>query len=145
MWISKFAETHVTDPQPAPQPAAHYARKLTPSVTPIQVARAPLQVPVQGSIRALAPVARPNATLQQVAVPSNNQQQNIVLSPGQQQRPAIVLASALNTQANSAQATFANIAFRPQLNAQGQQAAIIGQPTLAGVNGMAAFHGSYFY
>ncbi|VUZ49606.1 unnamed protein product [Hymenolepis diminuta] len=145
LWISKFAETHVTDPEPAAQPASHYARVLGPQmnpVAPVPIARMPLQLPVPGSLRNLAPIARPNAPLPAVPVAtSTNQQTGLVMSPSQQQRPAIVLASALNTQSTNPQAAFANIAFRPQPNAPGQQAAIIGQPTLAGVNGMAAFQG----
>ncbi|VDN97284.1 unnamed protein product [Rodentolepis nana] len=143
LWISKFADTHVTDPEPVAQPASHYARVLGPqltSVSPVPIARMPLQLPVPGSLRNLAPVARPNAPLPTVPVASNaTQQTGLVVSPAHQQRPAIVLASALNTQSSNSQTTFANIAFRPQPAASGQQTAIIGQPTLAGVNGMTAF------
>nr|CDS29915.2 tfiia large subunit [Hymenolepis microstoma] len=129
LWVSKFADTHVTDPEPVAQPASHYARVLGPqlsSVSPVPIARMPLQLPVPGSLRNLAPIARPNAPLPTVPVASNaTQQTGLVVSPAHQQRPAIVLASALNTQSSNSQAAFANIAFRPQPAASGQLEATV--------------------
>ncbi|KAL5103679.1 Transcription initiation factor IIA subunit 1 [Taenia crassiceps] len=138
---------------------------------PISISRLPIQpnslagvgggggVGAGGAMRTLAPIARPNAPLtMSAAAPTTG----LVLrsavgasvqAPGTTAgRPPIVLAAALNPQAAGVQprlaSPLAGIAIRTPLQAAGPgqpgaatTATIIGQPTMASVNGVPAIPG----
>lgn len=154
----------MTDPEPTAQPASHYAQRLHGSLygsnPSAPIARMPIQsTALPGSLRTLAPIARPNAPLATIPISaSTTASTGLVIrsalptASAGHPRQAIVLASALNTHTvaagvqprlGSPQATaFASIAIRTPPNASGQTA-IIGHPPLAGVNGVATLQGSF--
>ncbi|KAM7538937.1 hypothetical protein Aperf_G00000059124 [Anoplocephala perfoliata] len=164
LWSSKFADTHVTDPEPVAQPASHYAQRLHGSQytsnPPAPITRLPIQPTTLsgiGNLRTLAPIARPNAPLPTISMAtSTTAPTGLVIrsampaAPAGPSRPAIVLASALSSQTvaaglqprigNSQASAFTSIAIRTPPNASGQTA-LIGQPALAGVNGIATLQG----